>query len=121
MSNNAPDYEDNLVFPPKEIKSQHELSEQGRQSEVLITAIERCEKLEKEIIALNKEYNAECHRADELEDSLHISWQNESKLKELLKECHSGFRKLPIYNLVGEDEAREVNKLLNKIDNAIGE
>lgn len=43
------------------------------------------------------------------------------QLKELLKECHSGFRKLPIYNLVGEDEAREVNKLLNKIDNAIGE
>ena len=41
-------------------------------------------KLEKEIIALKKEYNAECHRADELEDSLHISWQNESKLKKQL-------------------------------------
>ena len=49
MSNNAPDYEDNLVFPPQEIKSQHELSEQGRQSEVLISAIERCEKLEKQL------------------------------------------------------------------------
>ena len=46
MSNNEPDYENDLVFPPQEIKSQHELSEQGRQSEVLITAIERCEKLE---------------------------------------------------------------------------
>ena len=69
-----------------EIKSQHELSERGRQSDVLITAIERCEKLEKEIIALKKEYQAECHRADELEDSLQKSWQNESKLKELLKE-----------------------------------
>ena len=46
MSNNAPDYEDNLVFQPQEIKSQHELSEQGRQSDVLIAAIERCEKLE---------------------------------------------------------------------------
>ena len=44
-----------------------------------------------------------------------------NQLKELLKDCHSGFRKLPIYNLVGEDKAREVNKLLNKIDNAIGE
>lgn len=44
-----------------------------------------------------------------------------NQLKELLRECHSGFRKLPIYNLVGENEAREVNKLLNKIDNAIGE
>ena len=84
MSNNAPDYEDDLVFPPQEIKSQHELSEQGRQSDVLIAAIERCEKLEKEIIALKKEYQAECNRADELEDSLQTSWQNESKLKEQL-------------------------------------
>ena len=49
MSNNAPDYEDNLVFQPQEIKSQHELSEQGRQSEVLIKAIEKCEKLEIEL------------------------------------------------------------------------
>lgn len=79
------DYENNLVFPPQEIKSQHELSEQGRQSDVLITAIERCEKLEKEIIALKKEYQAECHRADELEDSLQTSWRNESKLKKQLE------------------------------------
>ena len=49
MSNNAPDYEDNLVFQPQEIKSQHELSEQGRQSEVLVAAIEKCEKLEKQL------------------------------------------------------------------------
>ena len=54
MSNNSPDYENNLVFPPQEIKSQHELSEQGRQSDVLIKAIERCEKLEIELgIVLN--------------------------------------------------------------------
>ena len=54
MSNNAPDYEDNLVFQLQEIKSQHELSEQGRQSEVLIKAIEKCEKLEIELgIVLN--------------------------------------------------------------------
>lgn len=49
MSNKAPDYENDLVFPPQEIKSQHELSEQGRQSEVLIKAIEKCEKLEKQL------------------------------------------------------------------------
>ena len=79
------DYENNLVFPPQEIKSQHELSEQGRQSDVLIAAIERCEKLEKEIIALKKEYKAECNRADELEDSLQTSWRNESKLKKQLR------------------------------------
>ena len=54
MSNSAPDYEDNIVFQPQEIKSQHELSEQGRQSEVLIKAIEKCEKLEIELgIVLN--------------------------------------------------------------------
>ena len=49
MSNNSPDYEDNLVFPPQDIKSQHELSEQGRQSDVLIAAIERCERLETQL------------------------------------------------------------------------
>jgi hypothetical protein len=49
MSNNAPDYENDLVFPPQEIKSQHELSEKGRQSDVLIKAIEKCEKLEKQL------------------------------------------------------------------------
>ena len=49
MSNNAPDYENDLVFPPQEIKSQHELSDKGRQSDVLIKAIEKCEKLEKQL------------------------------------------------------------------------
>jgi hypothetical protein len=49
MSNNAPDYEDNLVFPPQEIKSQDDLNAQGRQSDVLIKAIEKCEKLEKQL------------------------------------------------------------------------
>lgn len=43
------DYYENLVFPPQEIKSQHELSEQGRQSEVLVAAIEKCERLEKQL------------------------------------------------------------------------
>ena len=54
MSNNAPDYENDLVFPPQEIKSQDDINAQGRQSEVLIKAIEKCEKLEKQLkIALN--------------------------------------------------------------------
>lgn len=94
MSNNEPDYEDNLVFPPQEIKSQHELSERGRQSDVLITAIERCEKLEEEIIALKKEYQAECNRADELEDSLQTSWRNESKLKKQLEIAVNALEKI---------------------------
>ena len=57
MSNNTPDYKDNLVFEPKQmdiedyiakIGSQDELTGAGgRQSDVLIQAIEKCEKLEK--------------------------------------------------------------------------
>lgn len=41
------DYKENLVFPP--IGSQDDLNEQGRQSDVLIKAIEKCEKLEKQL------------------------------------------------------------------------
>lgn len=39
-------YNDNLAFPP--IGSQDDLNEQGRQSDVLIAALDKCEKLEKE-------------------------------------------------------------------------
>jgi hypothetical protein len=54
MSNNAPDYENDLVFPPQEIKSQDDLNTQGRQSEVLIRALEKCEKLRTQLnIVLN--------------------------------------------------------------------
>lgn len=49
MSNNEPDYEDNLAFPPQEIKSQDELTQNSRQSEVLIKALEKCEKLERQL------------------------------------------------------------------------
>lgn len=113
------DYENNLVFPPQEIKSQHELSERGRQSDVLISAIERCEKLEKEIIALKKEYQAECNRADELEDSLHISWQNESKLKKLLREwVQFEIEENPNdFTVISE----RMSELANKTKQAIGE
>ena len=82
-------YNDNLVFEPK---SADDLNKQERQSDVLIATIEKCEKLEKEIIALKKEYQAECNRADELEDSLQTSWQNESKLKEQLEIAIKGLR-----------------------------
>jgi hypothetical protein len=47
MSNNAPDYQDNLVFPPQDIKSQDDVKHQDtRSSDVLIKAVEKCEKLE---------------------------------------------------------------------------
>ena len=42
---NAPDYKDNLVFAPK---SADDLNKQERQSDVLISTIERCERLEAE-------------------------------------------------------------------------
>jgi hypothetical protein len=49
-----PDYENDLVFPPQEVKSQHELSEQARDTTVLISALEKCEKLEIQLnIVLN--------------------------------------------------------------------
>ena len=46
MSNNTPDYENNLAFEPK---SADDLNKQERQSEVLVAAIEKCEKLEKQL------------------------------------------------------------------------
>jgi hypothetical protein len=46
MGNNAPDYYDNLAFAPT---SADDLGEQKRDSDVLIKAIEKCEKLEKQL------------------------------------------------------------------------
>ena len=41
------DYENNLVFPPQEIKSQDDIRKpEQRKSDVLIAAIDKCEKLE---------------------------------------------------------------------------
>lgn len=60
MTNNAPDYEENLVFPPQEIKSQHELTEQVRQSDVLIKAIEKCKELEFKLVNVVKILSREC-------------------------------------------------------------
>lgn len=46
MSNNAPDYENDLAFSPK---SADDLNKQGRESDVLVSALEKCEKLEQEV------------------------------------------------------------------------
>lgn len=62
-----PDYENDLVFPPQEIKSQHELTKpQERQSEVLIKAIEKCEKLEKQL-KIDMEIRRSYMKAQELQ------------------------------------------------------
>ena len=44
--NNLPDYENDLVFPPK---SADDLNKQERQSDVLISTIDKCEMLEKQL------------------------------------------------------------------------
>lgn len=49
MASDYLDYENNLAFPPQEVKSQDDIKQDGRQSEVLIKALEKCEKLEQEI------------------------------------------------------------------------
>jgi hypothetical protein len=55
MSNNAPDYEDNLVFPPQEVKSQDVLTSSGtRQSDVLIEAIEKADRCFKDAAEANE-------------------------------------------------------------------
>lgn len=55
MSNNAPDYEDNLAFPPQDIKSQDDIKHQDtRSSDVLLEALTKCEKLEQENQQLKK-------------------------------------------------------------------
>ena len=77
MSNNAPDYEDNLVFPPQEIKSQDDIKHQEtRSSDVLLEAIEKCEKLETENQQL-KEILYKCReKLDELDYGCEV-WQGE--------------------------------------------
>ena len=43
-------YEENIIFPPQEIKSQDDIKHQEtRSSEVLLEALAKCEKLEKQL------------------------------------------------------------------------
>jgi hypothetical protein len=73
MSNNAPDYKDNLVFPPQEVKSQDDIKRQDtRSSDVLIEAVEKCQKLEEEIkryqsAIMSIEYHTAAMGGDRLE------------------------------------------------------
>lgn len=50
MTSDYLDYENNLAFPPQEVKSQDDIKHQDtRSSDVLIKAVEKCEKLEKQL------------------------------------------------------------------------
>lgn len=91
MSNNAPDYENNLVFTPQEIKSQDDIRKpEQRKSDVLIAAIEKCEKLENE----------------------------NQQLKEMLYKCRE---KLDWLNGGYDVWGGELTDFIEEIDNAIGE
>ena len=79
------DYHENLAFPP--IGSQDDLNEQGRQSEVLIAALEKCEKLEKQLkIAVEclEYYGDEC-LYEYWEKDYEIAQDALAKIKELDK------------------------------------
>lgn len=51
------DYENNLAFDPT---SADDLNEQGRQSEVLVAAIEKCKELEFKLVNVVKILSREC-------------------------------------------------------------
>ena len=92
MSNNAPDYEDNLAFPPQEIKSQDDIKHQEtRSSDVLLKAVEKCEKLEKQLkIAIDILEVISTHTIIPDEDTVknipELTKLGTDYLKELLKE-----------------------------------
>lgn len=81
------DYYENLAFPP--IGSQDDLNEQGRQSDVVISAIEKCEKLEKQLkIAVEalKSLRTEQTVIDKATGNVYYIWDYALKqIKELSK------------------------------------
>ena len=96
------DYENNLAFDPT---SADDLNEQGRKSDVLVSALEKCEKLDKE----NQQLRKWCEEFNTLE----VAKENQ-QLKELLKECRDF---VELVNIIDGGKP----ELLTKIDNAIGE
>ena len=75
MSNNTPDYDNNLAFAPT---SADDLNKQERQSDVLISAIERCEKLEKQLKIAIEELKDMARQCD-------LSWY-QAKAEQTLKD-----------------------------------
>lgn len=121
MSNNAPDYENDLVFPPQEIKSQDDLSEQGRQSDVLIKAIEKCEKLEKENQQL-KAIKEKTYNYDYLSECYSKFIKENQQLKAQIAKLTEIVGVLPSNHSVGnlgykiKNQRHEINNRLKEID-----
>lgn len=68
---------------------------------------------------LESEYEKECHRADELEDSYWKSEKENQKLKELLKECRSAYLNAE-KNYGYDDSIIEIcSPMIDKIDEAL--
>lgn len=98
--------EDDYYGIPVEIKqvlapvpSYEEWLEKTKSLKVL--ANEYCKEKE-ENAQLKTEYEAECKRADELEDSYWKSEKENKKLKELLKECRLAVFDYPPYDLASD-------------------
>ena len=81
------DYENNLAFYPT---SADDLNEQSRQSEVLVAALEKCQKLEDKIkkyktilVCIDGErLSAGCYKADYEHSMKSINWVFENMLDE---------------------------------------
>ena len=80
-------YKENLAFPPQEIKSQDDLNKQGRKSEVLIKALEKCEKLEKQLKIAKEYLGLYAAKLNWLDNSLtyHLAESALEQIKELDK------------------------------------
>lgn len=103
------------------VPSYNEWLEKTKSLKVL--AEEYCKEKE-ENTQLKSEYKAECHRADELEDSYWKAEKENAKLKELLKECREEIEKHIPKKWHGEkDETmqkyRNKRELRTKIDEAL--
>lgn len=89
----------------------HELREK-----LEIAEYEKVELLEK-VKQLKSEYEKECHRADELEDSYWKEVEKNKKLKELLKECRPYISRSATSRMIKNSAGYKKDmKLLTKID-----
>ena len=93
MSNNAPDYEDNLVIDP-----------------------EKAVDLQAENAKLKTENKKLCKKIDELYENIDMFATENAKLEKLLKECRFLLSKTPYENM---SQALTFNDVINRIDEVL--